>query len=176
MALRIDALRVAQDASYAANLTAEDWYALAGSPEWQQMLAEQRELVAATLEAHADKFAQAQPAAPAAPAVGPFSVIGTKVPRIQGMGIVTGLAQYTEHMNMPGLLYTRTLRSPHPHARVVSLDSTKAEQFPGVHAVLHRGNLPDLYKDVTLGSGPRLRTSAAIRSSSSWPSSLSYAS
>ena len=157
MALRIDALRVAQDASYAANLTAEDWYALAGSPEWQQMVAEQRELVAATLEAHADKFAQAQPVAPVAVTTGPFSVIGTKVPRIQGIGIVTGLGQYTEHMNMGGMLFTRTLRSPHPHARVVSLDSSKAEQFPGVHAVLHAGNLPDLYKDVTFGSGPPAR-------------------
>ena len=55
---------------------------------------------------------------------------------------------------MPGTLYTRTLRSPHPHASVKSIDVSKAEQFPGVHAVLHRGNLPDLYKDVKLGSGP----------------------
>src|SRR5438132_8438167 len=57
-------------------------------------------------------------------------------------------------MTMPGTLYTRTLRSPHPHARVKSVDVSKAEQFPGVHAVLHRGNLPAVYQDVKLGSGP----------------------
>src|SRR5207244_8636158 len=51
-------------------------------------------------------------------------------------------------------LYTRTLRSPHPHARVKAVDVSKAEQFPGVHAVLHRGNLPAMYQDVKLGSGP----------------------
>src|SRR5262249_35638743 len=42
----------------------------------------------------------------------------------------------------------------HPHAKLVSIDVSVAEKFPGVHYVLHRGNLPDLYKDVVIGSGP----------------------
>ena len=155
VAARIDALRVAQDPSYASSLNAEEWATVAASPEWQQLVAEQHELVASTLAAHGDKLArQAQPAAPSLVPAGPFSVIGTKVPRLQGMGIVTGQGQYTEHMNFTGMLYTRTLRSPHPHAKVVSIDASQAEKFPGVHAVLHRGNLPDLYKDVLIGSGP----------------------
>jgi hypothetical protein len=158
MAVRIDALRVAQDPSYAASLTVEDWYALAGTPEWQQLVAEQSELVASTLAVHGEKFAQqVQPSAPSLVPQGPFSIIGTKIPRVQGMGVVTGLGQYTEHMNFPGMLYTRTLRSPHPHAKIVSIDTTEAEKFPGVHAVLHRGNLPDMYKDVAIGSGPPAR-------------------
>jgi xanthine dehydrogenase molybdenum-binding subunit len=158
VAVRIDALRVAQDPSYAASLTAEDWYALAGTPEWQQMLAEQSELVASAMAVHGDKLAQqVQPPAQSQVPQGPFSVIGTKVPRVQGFGIVTGLGQYTEHMNFSGVLYTRTLRSPHPHAKIVSIDTSEAEKFPGVRAVLHRGNLPDLYKDVVVGSGPPAR-------------------
>src|SRR5207247_9893056 len=76
------------------------------------------------------------------------------VPRIHGLGIVTGGGQYTEHQRMAGMLFTRTLRSPHPHARVRSLDTKNAEALPGVAAVLHRGNLPPEYRDVKLGAGP----------------------
>jgi CO/xanthine dehydrogenase Mo-binding subunit len=161
MARTIDALRVAQDAQYAAALTPEDWAALANSPEWLQLVAEQRELVNSTLQTHAASlpgFSQVPvPATPAAVLNGPYTVVGQKVPRVHGLGVVTGLGQYTEHMTLPGTLYTRTLRSPHPHANVKSVDVSKAEQFPGVHAVLHRGNLPALYQDVTLGSGPPTR-------------------
>src|SRR5215471_7254216 len=73
------------------------------------------------------------------------------------MGIVNGFAQYTEHMNFSGMLYTRTLRSPHPHAKISSIDTSAAEKFPGVAAVLHNGNMPDMYKDVVVGSGPPAR-------------------
>lgn len=73
---------------------------------------------------------------------------------MQGMGIVTSLGQYTQHMTMPGTLYTRTLRSPHPHARVKAVDTSKADKLSGVHAILHRGNLPAEYRDVKLGAGP----------------------
>ena len=158
MATRIDVLRVATDAEYAASLSSEEWASVAYTPEFQQMAAEQRELLAATLDKHAASipgFSQVTPpATPAEVLNGPYSVVGQKVPRVHGLGIVTGLGQYTEHMTMPGMLYTRTLRSPHPHARVKSVDTSNAEKFPGVVAVLHRGNLPDIYKDVNLGSGP----------------------
>src|SRR5216684_2210087 len=159
MPTTIDALRVATDAKYAASLSPEEWASVAHSPEFLQMASEQRELLAATLQTHAASipgFSQvvAPPATPAQVLNGPYTVVGSKVPRVHGMGIVTGLGQYTEHMTLPGTLYTRTLRSPHPHARVKSVDVSKAENFPGVHAVLHRGNLPALYQDVTLGSGP----------------------
>src|SRR6266849_8880434 len=154
----IDVLRVATDAKYAASLSPEEWASVAQSPEFRQMAAEQRELLAATLETHAASipgFSQVGlPATPAQVLNGPYTVVGTKVPRVHGLGVVTGQGQYTEHMTMPGTLYTRTLRSPHPHARVKAVDVTKAEQFPGVHAVLHRGNLPAVYQDVKMGSGP----------------------
>ena len=158
MATRIDVLRVATDAEYAASLSSEEWASVAYTPEFQQMAAEQRELLSATLDKHAASipgFSQVTPpATPAEVLNGPYSVVGQKVPRVHGLGIVTGLGQYTEHMTMPGMLYTRTLRSPHPHARVKGVDTSNAEKFPGVVAVLHRGNLPDIYKDVNLGSGP----------------------
>src|SRR5438270_1729234 len=114
MARSINALRVAQEASYAASLTASEWFELAQMPEWQQLVAEQRELVSTVLDTHGHMLpgfaAQVQPPAPA-PSNGPFSVIGQKVPRVQGLGIVTGLGQYVEHLTVPNMLYTRTLRS-----------------------------------------------------------------
>src|SRR5712691_13430035 len=158
MAHTIDFLRVATDVQYAATLTPEELASVAGSAEWLQMVAEQRELVAGALQTHASLspgFAQIAPPVVAPEVLNePYTVVGQKVPRVHGLGVVTGLGQYTEHMTMPGTLYTRTLRSPHPHANVKSVDVSTAEQFPGVHAVLHRGNLPAVYQDVKLGSGP----------------------
>ena len=154
----IDVLRVATDPKYAAELTAEQWYEVSRSAEWSQMMAEQRELLEPTLAAQGHMlpgFAQQiLPPVPQQVLNGPYSVVGQKVPRVQGLGVVTGLGQYTEHLTQPSMLYTRTLRSPHPHARITSIDSSQAEKFPGVAAVLHKDNLPDLYKDVKLGSGP----------------------
>jgi CO/xanthine dehydrogenase Mo-binding subunit len=159
MTRTIDALRVATDAQYAASLSQEEWATVALSPDFQQMVAEQRELLAATLETHAASipgFNQVNVNPVPLPQVlnGPYTVVGQKVPRVHGLGVVTGIGQYTEHMTLPNTLYTRTLRSPHPHARVKSVDVSKAEQFPGVHAVLYRGNLPAVYQDVKMGSGP----------------------
>src|ERR1700724_252910 len=95
----IDLLRVTQDAQYAAALTPEQWSELGHSPEWLQMVAEQRELVASTLETHAASlpgYSQvAPPATPAAVLNGPYTVVGQKVPRVHGIGVVTGLGQYT---------------------------------------------------------------------------------
>ena len=71
---------------------------------------------------------------------------------MQGIGIVTNLGQYTENMRMPGMLFMRTLRSRYPHAKITSIDTSKAEKLPGVRKILHRGNLPDEYKDVFLGA------------------------
>ena len=88
---------------------------------------------------------------PVAPS-GAFKVIGSDIARMQGIGIVTNLGQYTENMRMPGMLFMRTLRSRYPHAKITSIDTSKAEKLPGVRKILHRGNLPDEYKDVFLGA------------------------
>src|SRR5438874_1364924 len=122
MARTIDLLRVAQDQHYAATLSTQDWYDLAQTAEFRQVLAEHRELLDSALLQNAavvPGFLQVTPPAQPAPAQpqaqppsGPFGVIGQKVPRMQGLGVVTGLGQYTEHMTAPNTLYTRTLRSP----------------------------------------------------------------
>src|SRR3989338_9077138 len=69
-----------------------------------------------------------------------FSVVGTKIPRIDGYERVTCQAQYTGDYQLPGMLYARVLRSPYPHAKIVSIDTSKAEKLPGVKAVIHHQN------------------------------------
>ena len=71
-------------------------------------------------------------------------VVGQPIPRVDGRERVTGSATYTQDMLLPGLLVARFLRSPHPHARVRHVDSSRAEALPGVRGVFHRFNAPDL--------------------------------
>src|SRR6266508_6666800 len=136
---RVDAVRVVQDPAYAAGLTDEDWSALAQDPAWQEMVGEQSEGSAPATEQ------QVPPIQPK------FKVIGTDIARIQGYGIVTDRGTYTENLRMANMLYMRTLRSRYPHAKIKKIDTAAAEKMPGVAYVLHRGNLPKEYQDVTLG-------------------------
>jgi xanthine dehydrogenase molybdenum-binding subunit len=69
-----------------------------------------------------------------------FSVVGKNIPRIDAYERVTGQAQYTGDIQLPGMLYARVLRSPHPHAKIIGFDASKAEKLPGVKAVIHHGN------------------------------------
>ena len=64
------------------------------------------------------------------------SVIGTSVKRLDGPDKVTGRAKYTFDIARPGMLYGRIVRSPYPHARVVSVDISPAQKMPGVKAAL----------------------------------------
>jgi len=153
---RVDAFRVAFDPEYASQLSDAEWALVVASPEWHILTAENADLLAPVMTQFADRLVAAQPqTAPVRPIPeGPFNVIGKPAPRLHGFGHVTGFGQYSEHMTQPGMVFMRTLGSPHPHAKITSIDTSKAEAFPGVVAVLHRGNLPDMYKDVRIGSGP----------------------
>jgi xanthine dehydrogenase YagR molybdenum-binding subunit len=62
-------------------------------------------------------------------------LIGTSVPRIDGLRKVSGAAKYSFDVNLPGLLYGRILRSPHPRCKIASIDLSPAEQMAGVKAV-----------------------------------------
>src|SRR5712691_3596926 len=71
-----------------------------------------------------------------------FTEISKSRRRIDGIQRVTGRARYTQDVYLPGMLYVRVLRSPHPRARVRRIDTKKAEALPGVRGVLHRFNAP----------------------------------
>ena len=63
-------------------------------------------------------------------------VVGKDVPRTDAIPKVTGAAQYVADLNLPGMLHAAVLRSPHPHARIVSIDTSAAAALPGVKAVV----------------------------------------
>lgn len=62
--------------------------------------------------------------------------VGKSVPRIEGKGIVTGQLKYAFDVSFPNMLIGKMLRSPHPHAKILSIDTSKAEALPGVYAVI----------------------------------------
>ena len=83
-----------------------------------------------------------------------FDVVGTRPIRHDGADKVTGRALYGADFTMPGLLYGAILRSPHGHANIKSINTSKAERMPGVKAVVTAadfGETPE--KQVDLGDG-----------------------
>lgn len=73
-----------------------------------------------------------------------LKIVGKPTPRVDGRERVTGGAQYTYDVSLPGMLIAVGLRSPHPHARVVAIDTAAAERAPGVRAVYTRFNAAGL--------------------------------
>lgn len=65
-----------------------------------------------------------------------FKQVGTRPPRPDGVDKVTGRAQYGADVTAPGMLTARILRSPHAHARILSIDTSEAEAMAGVKAVV----------------------------------------
>lgn len=65
-----------------------------------------------------------------------YSVIGKSYPNLDSPVKVRGAAVYAGDIKMPGMLIGKILRSPHAHARIVNIDTTKARNMPGVKAVL----------------------------------------
>lgn len=80
-----------------------------------------------------------------------FCSVGKRVPKIDAVEKATGRAQYIQDLKLPGMLYGKILYSKFPHARIVSIDTSKAKQLPGVRCVLTAEDIPDLkmgvYKD-----------------------------
>jgi 4-hydroxybenzoyl-CoA reductase subunit alpha len=73
-----------------------------------------------------------------------FSVIGKRLPKLDAKIKVTGQAKYADDLSFLGMLYGKLLRSPHPHARIVHIDASKAERIPGVRAVITGKDFPGI--------------------------------
>ena len=69
---------------------------------------------------------------------------GTRPIRHDGWEKVTGRARYAADVHLPGMLSGKILRSPHAHARIKSIDCSRALQLPGVQAVATAADLPDI--------------------------------
>ena len=87
-----------------------------------------------------------------------YSVIGKRLPRVDGAIKATGSAKYAADFSLPGMLHGKVLRSPFPHARIVNIDMTSAERLPGVRGVVtgkdigefKRGVLPNTRDETPL--------------------------
>ncbi len=87
-----------------------------------------------------------------------LTVIGVNLPRPNAMPLVTGAGMFLRDMKFPGMLRTRILRSPHAHANITSIDTSKAEAMPGVAAVLTHKNIPADWPGATgYGKGKHIR-------------------
>lgn len=70
--------------------------------------------------------------------------VGTRQVRPDGVDKVTGRATFGADLYVPNMLFGKILRSPHPHARIVSMDLSKAAALPGVKAVVNKDDICDL--------------------------------
>ena len=84
-----------------------------------------------------------------------LKVVGTRPIRPDGVDKVTGRANFGADMAMPGMLWGKIKRSPHAHARIVSIDYDKALRLPGVKAVITRDDFPDIAPErAQIGAAP----------------------
>lgn len=74
-----------------------------------------------------------------------LALIGTPMRKIEGLDKSTGRAVYTDDIVLPGMLHGKILRSPYPHARIVSIDVSEAKKLEGVHAVITGEDIPTKY-------------------------------
>ena len=70
-----------------------------------------------------------------------YAVVGKRIPKLDAPDKVVGRTVYADDLRLSGLLIGAIKRSPHPHARIVAIDTSRAEALPGVHAVIHAGNV-----------------------------------
>ena len=78
-----------------------------------------------------------------------FRAVGTRPIRHDGYEKVTGQALYSADTTLPGLLYSNVLRSPHAHAKIISIDTSKAEAYPGVRSIITSKDFPEQENIVT---------------------------
>ena len=86
-----------------------------------------------------------------------YKVVGTRPIRHDGTDKVTGRARFGADIQLPGLLHGKVLRSPHAHARIKSIDVSRALDLPGVKAVVTSADLPQPSgKLIDLGEGEQV--------------------
>jgi len=74
-----------------------------------------------------------------------FEVVGKPQRKVDGLDKATGRALYADDLQLPGMLHAKTLRSPHAHAEILSIDVSKALELEGVHAVITGADMPIRY-------------------------------
>ena len=71
-----------------------------------------------------------------------FTIVGKGLPRVDGVNKATGRSIYGPDINLPNMLYGNILGSIYPHARILKIDTSKAERLHGVKAVITAKDIP----------------------------------
>ncbi|MFC1979448.1 xanthine dehydrogenase family protein molybdopterin-binding subunit [Chloroflexota bacterium] len=79
-----------------------------------------------------------------------FSFVGKRIPPPDRAEKATGSAVYGADIKLPGMLVGKVLRSPHPHAKIMRIDTSKAENLPGVKAIITKDDVPKKAFNVTI--------------------------
>src|SRR6476660_3382330 len=88
--------------------------------------------------------------------------IGRSLPRLEGREKVTGRAEYTHTMRLPGMLHGKILRSTVAHGRIKSIDTSAAAKVPGVHGVFTADDILKVIPDPYYGPAFRDQPILAI--------------
>ena len=74
-----------------------------------------------------------------------FSVVGKRLPRVDALEKVNGAVKFTADIQLPGMLYAKFLRSPHAHAKITRIDTSKAKALLGVKGVITHKDVPKIH-------------------------------
>src|SRR5450631_2682870 len=85
------------------------------------------------------------------PATNDFSIIGKSIAMVDAARKTTGSGKYTDDLSLPGMLYGKILHSPHPHARIKGIDTSRAERLDGVIAVVTGKDAPNPFGILPVG-------------------------
>ena len=85
------------------------------------------------------------------PMTNDYSIIGKSIAMIDAAGKTTGAGKYADDLTLPGMLYGKILHSPHPHARIKSIDTSRAERLDGVIAVVTGKDAPNPFGILPVG-------------------------
>src|SRR5215469_16627632 len=80
-----------------------------------------------------------------------YSIIGKPIAMVDAAGKTTGAGKYADDLSMPGMLIGKILHSPYPHARIKSIDTSRAEKLDGVVAVVIGEDAPTPYGILPVG-------------------------
>jgi 4-hydroxybenzoyl-CoA reductase subunit alpha len=80
-----------------------------------------------------------------------LNIIGKPMAMTDARTKIVGLGKYADDLSVPGMLIGRILHSPHPHARIVSIDASRAEALPGVRAIVTGKDAPTPYGILPIG-------------------------
>ena len=81
-----------------------------------------------------------------------MKAVGARLPRYDGIAHVTGRTKYVADQSAQGMLACKGLRSPHHSARILSIDTSKAEAHPGVFAVATYKDMPEEHRRPSRGA------------------------